>query len=189
MASPVSNIPFTEVYNFPNISNLLGGTNYYDLNLASTQLDLSASYQVTIAYCFTDNQGLVCQNSLTYTVNSAISCPTLTLSSAAVGTTNTITYSFNNVYVASSTKKYTIKLYTAAEALLSTYTTGTANTLGGTYSNTFAGVATGTYKVEISIVDFSSGVNVTTKVCPKQTLVVGTGSCPPVTNLDSFIIN
>ena len=189
VASPVSNIPFTEVYNFPNISNLLGGTNYYDLNLASTQLDLSASYQVTIAYCFTDNQGLVCQNSLTYTVNSAISCPTLSLSSTLSGTTYTLSYSFNNVYSSSSTKKYRIKLYTNADALLSQTTTNIANTYGGTISGTLQGLTVGTYKVEISIIDVASGVDVVSKVCPKQTTIVGSGSCPPVTNLDSFIIN
>jgi hypothetical protein len=136
VASPVSNIPFTEVYNFPNISNLLGGSNYYDLNLANTQLDLSDSYQVGIAYCFTDNEGLVCQNTLTYIVNSNISCPTLSLSSTLSGTTYTLSYSFNNVYSSSSTKKYRIKLYTNADALLSETTTNIANTYGGTISGT-----------------------------------------------------
>ena len=189
VASPVSNIPFTEVYAFPNIANLIGGTSYYDLNLASTQLDLSNSYQVTIAYCFTDNEGLVCQNSLSYTVNSSVSCPTLTLSSAPVGTTNTISYSFNNVYPSTSTKKYTVKLYSSTDVLLSTFTTAAASTLGATVTGTFAGVVVGTYKVEISIVDTASGVDVISKVCPKQTLVVGTGSCPPISNLNSFIIN
>lgn len=189
VASPVSNIPFTEVYNFPNISNLLGGSNYYDLNLANTQLDLSDSYQVGIAYCFTDNEGLVCQNTLTYTVNSNISCPTLSLSSTLSGTTYTLSYSFNNVYSSSSTKKYRIKLYTNADALLSETTTNIANTYGGTISGTLQGLTVGTYKVEISIIDVASGVDVVSKVCPKQTTIVGSGSCPPVTNLDSFIIN
>ena len=189
VASPVSNIPFTEVYNFPNISNLLGGSNYYDLNLANTQLDLSDSYQVGIAYCFTDNEGLVCQNTLTYIVNSNISCPTLSLSSTLSGTTYTLSYSFNNVYSSSSTKKYRIKLYTNADALLSETTTNIANTYGGTISGTLQGLTVGTYKVEISIIDVASGVDVVSKVCPKQTTIVGSGSCPPVTNLDSFIIN
>ena len=189
VASPVSNIPFTESYNFPNIANLIGGTNYYDLNLSSTQLDLSGSYQVAIAYCFTDNQGLVCQNTLTYNVTSNISCPTLSLSSALSGTTYTLSYSFNNVYSSSSTKKYRIKLYTNADALLSQSTTNIANTYGGTISGTLQGLTVGTYKVEISIIDVASGVDVVSKVCPKQTTVVGSGSCPPISNLNSFIIN
>lgn len=189
VANPVSNIPFTETYTFPNIANLIGGNSYYDLNLTNTQLDLSASYQVNINYCFTDNEGLVCQNSLTYTVNSNVACPTLTITSAPSGTTNTVSYSFNNVYPSTANKKYTIKLYTAAEALLTQFTTAAASTLGATVTGSFAGVAVGTYKLEISIIDTTTGTNLVTKVCPKQTHVVGTGSCPPVTNLNTFIIN
>jgi hypothetical protein len=150
---------------------------------------LSGSYQVAIAYCFTDNQGLVCQNTLTYNVTSNISCPTLSLSSALSGTTYTLSYSFNNVYSSSSTKKYRIKLYTNADALLSQSTTNIANTYGGTISGTLQGLTVGTYKVEISIIDVASGVDVVSKVCPKQTTVVGSGSCPPISNLNSFIIN
>ena len=182
---------YTTVFN--DIRSLVdGGTQ--DIDLALSGLNLATDFTADVNYCFSNNTtGLQCQGVKSFNIINTVSCPTLGLTSTwdNVTSTGTIDYSFNNVYIASSTTKYRLTVYDAASAVVGSVTTAVASTLADPVTGSFIVSNTGDYTVEIKIitVDSGTGVETVSKTCPAESVTVQNSTCLPPTGLIAFNLN
>jgi len=182
---------YTTVFN--DIRSLVdGGTQ--DIDLAVSGLNLATDFTADVNYCFSNNTtGLQCQGVKSFNIINTVSCPTLGLTSTwdNVTSTGTIDYSFNNVYIASSTTKYRLTVYDAASAVVGSVTTAVASTLTDPVTGSFIVSNTGDYTVEIKIitVDSGTGVETVSKTCPAESVTVQNSTCLPPTGLIAFNLN
>lgn len=178
---------------FNNIQALVAG-GFQDIDLSTSGLDLATDFSVQVAYCFTNMvTGLQCQNTVNFNVINTIACPLMSLSSTwnNVSNSGTVGYSFNNLYVASATTKYRVRLYDAGLTIVGSTTTAVASTLPNPVTGSFPILNTGSYTVEISIISVnpSTGVETVVRVCTSESVVVSNTTCLPVTNLTAYNIN
>lgn len=178
---------------FNNIQALVAG-GFQDIDLSTSGLDLATDFSVQVAYCFTNMvTGLQCQNTVNFNVINTIACPIMSLSSSwnNVSNSGTVGYSFNNLYVASATTKYRVRLYDAGLSIVGSTTTAVASTLADPVTGSFPISYTGAYTVEIAIISVNptTGVETVTRVCTSESVVVSNTTCLPVTNLIAYNIN
>lgn len=178
---------------FNNIQALVAG-GFQDIDLSTSGLDLATDFSVQVAYCFTNMvTGLQCQNTVNFNVINTIACPLMSLSSTwnNISNSGTVGYSFNNLYVASATTKYRVRLYDAGLTIVGSTTTAVASTLPNPVTGSFPISNTGSYTVEISIISVnpSTGVETVVRVCTSESVVVSNTTCLPVTNLTAYNIN
>jgi hypothetical protein len=182
---------FTTTFN--NIEALVAG-GFQDIDLSTSGLDLATDFSVQVAYCFTNMvTGLQCQNTVNFNVINTIACPLMSLSSTwnNVSNSGTVGYSFNNLYVASATTKYRVRLYDAGLTIVGSTTTAVASTLPNPVTGSFPVSNIGSYTVEISIISVnpSTGVETVVRVCTSESVVVTNTTCLPPTNLTAYNIN
>lgn len=178
---------------FNNIQALVAG-GFQDIDLSTSGLDLATDFSVQVAYCFTNMvTGLQCQNTVNFNVINTIACPLMSLSSTwnNVSNSGTVGYSFNNLYVASATTKYRVRLYDAGLTIVGSTTTAAASTLPNPVTGSFPVSNIGSYTVEISIISVnpSTGVETVVRVCNSESVVVTNTTCLPPTNLTVYNIN
>jgi hypothetical protein len=115
----------------------------------------------------------------------------LTSSWNNISSSGTVGYSFNNLYIASATTKYRVRLYDAGLSIVGSTTTAVASTLSNPVTGSFPVSNVGTYTVEISIISVnpSTGVETVVRVCTSESVVVVNTTCLPVTNLIAYNIN
>jgi len=180
---------YTTVFN--NIESLVAGGSQA-IDLAVSGLNLATDFTADVNYCFSNTTtGLQCQNVVSFNIINTVACPTLGLTSTwdNVAGTGTIDYTFNNLYIASSTIKYRITVYDASLAVVGLLTTAVASTLADPVTGSFIVSNTGTYTVEIKIISVNTGTGVETvsNTCPALPVTVQNSTCLPPTNL--FAVN
>lgn len=178
---------------FDDIQGLVNG-GYLDIDLSVSGLNLSTDFTADVNYCFSNSTtGLQCQGTKSFNIINTVACPTLSLTSTwdNVTGTGTVDYSFNNLYVASSTTKYRVTVYDASLTIVGSVTTAVASTLTDPVTGSFIVSNTGDYTVDIKIisVDSGTGVETITKSCDSQSVTVQNSTCLPPTNLIAFNIN
>lgn len=178
---------------FNNIAVIVAGGSQ-DIDLSTSGLDFATDFSVEVAYCFTNMMtGLQCQNTVRFNVINTVACPVMSLTSSwnNISSSGTVGYSFNNLYIASATTKYRVRLYDAGLSIVGSTTTAVASTLSNPVTGSFPVSNVGTYTVEISIISVnpSTGVETVVRVCTSESVVVVNTTCLPVTNLIAYNIN
>lgn len=177
-----------------NIEGIVDGVPFTITDLPGKGLDTATDFTVTINYCFSNSTTEeTCSGNVSFNVVNTVSCPTLTLSTSwnAIYAIGTISYSFPNLYVASSLTKYKLTVYDAGMAIVGSTTTGVASTLPNPVTGSFGGLAVGNYTVvmEIIAVNATTGMETVVKNCPPVPVSVYSSSCVSPTDVEAYLIN